>query len=172
MPTDIYVTIEDEEGNNLTEGASSEESIGAFHKESHEDEILVLAFNHNVVVPTDDRTGERTSNPRHSKLTLTKLVDKSSPLLWGALQQNSGLNVTIEFYRGADAGSGGEPVHFYTIELEGAKINAIENVSPDIMDPENDKYMAYEKVGMTYNSITWEHEVCSTNATCKWSGAD
>lgn len=169
MPTDIYMTIEDDEGNTLTEGASSEESIGAFHKEAHEDEILALAFEHDVKVPTDDRTGERTGNPRHSRLNITKLVDKSSPLLWGALAQNSALTVTIEFYRGADAGSGGDPVHFYTIELEGAKINAIQSVSPDIMNPHNDGYMAYEKVGMTYNSISWEHEVCSTNATCKWS---
>lgn len=169
MPTDIYMTIEDDEGNVLTEGASAEDSIGAFNKEAHEDEILVLAFQHDVKVPTDDRTGERTGNPRHSKLQISKLVDKSSPLLWGALAQNSALTVTIEFYRGADSGSGGEPVHFYTIELEGAKINAIRNVSPDIMNPDNDAYMAYEDVGFTYNSITWEHEVCSTNATCKWS---
>jgi len=169
MPTDIYMTIEDDEGNVLTEGASAEDSIGAFNKEAHEDEILVLAFQHDVKVPTDDRTGERTGNPRHSKLQISKLVDKSSPLLWGALAQNSALTVTIEFYRGADSGSGGEPVHFYTIELEGAKINAIQNVSPDIMNPDNDAYMAYENIGFTYNSITWEHEVCSTNATCKWS---
>lgn|SRR5690625_1307636 len=169
MPTDIYMTIEDAEGNALTEGASSEESIGAFYKESHEDEILVLAFEHKVRVPTDDRTGERTGNPRHEHMTITKLIDKSSPLLWGALGQNSSLNVLIHFYRGADAGSGGEPVHYYTIELEGAKLNRIEMISPDIMDPDSDRYMAHERIALTYNSITWEHEVCSTNATTKWS---
>ncbi len=169
MPTDIFMTIEDSEGNALTEGASSEESIGAFAKESHEDEVLVLAFEHDVVVPTDDRTGERTGNPRHRKLVITKLLDKSTPLLWGALAQNSAMTVNIEFYRGADAGSGGEPVHYYSIELEGAKISQIETHSPDVMDVRNDNYMAYEKVAFTYNSITWEHEVCSTNATTKWS---
>ncbi len=169
MATDIYMTIEDDEGNLLTEGASSEESIGAFHKESHADEILVLAFEHKARVPTDDRTGERTGNPRHEQMLITKLIDKSSPLLWGAMAQNSSLNVTINFYRGADAGSGGEPVHYYTITLEGAKINRIETHSPDIMNPNNDGYMAYEQIGLTYNSITWEHEVCSTNATTKWS---
>jgi len=169
MPTDIYMTIEDDEGNVITEGASSEESIGAFHKESHADEILVLAFNHKVLVPTDDRTGERTGNPRHEKMVITKLIDKATPLLWGALAQNSSLNIQVHFYRGADAGSGGEPVHYYTIDLEGAKINRIETHSPDIMNPANDTYMAYEEVALTYNSISWEHEVCSTNAITKWS---
>lgn len=169
MPTDIFMTIEDAEGNQLTEGASSQESIGAFAKESHENEVLVLGFHHDVVVPTDDRTGERTGNPRHKKLTIDKLIDKSSPLLWGALAQNSGMTVTIEFFRGADSGSGGEPVHYYTIELEGAKINDIETTSPDIMNPDNDKYMAFERISFTYNSIKWEHVVCSTNATTKWS---
>jgi type VI secretion system secreted protein Hcp len=169
MPTDIFMTIEDAEGNMLTEGASSEESIGAFNKESHVDQILVLAFEHDVVVPTDDRTGERTGNPRHRKMVITKLLDKSTPLLWAALAQNSSLHITIEFYRGANAASGGEPVHYYTIDLEGAKINQIETLSPDVMDNKNDGSMAHEKVAFTYNSITWEHVVCSTNATTKWS---
>lgn len=169
MPTDIYMTIEDDEGNALTDGASAADSIGAFAKETHEDEVLVLGFDHDVKVPTDDRTGERTGNPRHSRLLIRKLIDKSSPLLWGALAQNSSMTVTIEFYRGADSGSGGDPVHYFTIELEGAKINSMNNVSPDIMNPNNDVYMAYEEVGFTYNSISWEHVVCSTNATCKWT---
>ena len=168
MPTDIFMTIEDSEGNAFTEGASSEESIGAFAKESHEDEVLVLAFEHDMVnLLTDDRTGERTGNPRHRKLVITKLLDKSTPLLWGALAQNSAMTVNIEFYRGADAGSGGEPVHYYSIELEGAKMSRW--LTPRCHGRRNDNYMAYEKVAFTYNSITWEHQVCSTNATTKWS---
>lgn len=169
MPTDIFMLIEDAEGNVLTEGASTEESIGAFNKESHADEILVLAFEHQVLVPTDDRTGERTGNPRHKRLVITKLLDKATPLLWGALAQNSELNITLEFFRGADASSGGEPVHYYTIELEGAKITEISTHSPDVMDPRNDAAMAHEKVSLTYGSISWEHVVCSTNAITKWS---
>lgn len=169
MATDIFLTIEDAEGNLLTEGACSEESVGAFNKESFVDQILVLAFQHDVSAPTDDRTGERTGNPRHRNLQITKLLDKSSPLLWAALAQNSQLVCTLEFYRGADSSSGGEPVHYYTIELEGAKISAIQTVSPDVMDRNNDTQVAHEKVSFTYNSITWEHVVCSTNATTKWS---
>ena len=171
MPTDIFLSIEDAEGTMLTAGASSKESIGAFFKAQHEDEILVFGFDHLVSVPTDRRTGQVTGNRKHEHLVITKLIDKSSPLLFAALTRPVELKCKLEFFRSSDTGGGGEPVHYYTITLEEAKIVSMETTSPNAMNPENDHYMAYEKVTLTYGTISWEHEVCSTNATDNWSGA-
>ena len=171
MPTDIFMSIEDAEGSVITEGACSKESIGAFYKAQHEDEILVFGFDHKVCVPTDRRTGQVTGNRKHEHLIVTKLIDKSSPLVFAALTQPIELTCRLEFYRSSDTGGGGDPVHYYTITLEEAKIVSVETVSPNAMDPRNDDFMAYEQVTFTYGAITWEHEVCSTNATDNWSGA-
>ena len=44
MATDIFMSIETEEGDSITEGACTKESIGAYFKSEHEDEIYVVGF--------------------------------------------------------------------------------------------------------------------------------
>ncbi|MBF0219438.1 MAG: type VI secretion system tube protein Hcp [Gammaproteobacteria bacterium] len=170
MSTEIYLEIEDAEGNLLTEAASSKESIGAYYKEAHADAISVFALEHRVMLPTDNRVGAITSNRRHEGLTITKMIDKSSPLLFNLMGKPTELTCSFEFYRSSDITNEGEPELFYTIELEEAKIIALRTVSPNRMLPENDHLVAYEEVTFTYGSITWEHPVGSTNALDKWAG--
>lgn len=170
MPNVIYMTIETADGDNLSEGASTQESIGAFFKSGHEDEIFVTGFEHKVSVPTDRLTGQVTGNRKHEYLQIRKLIDKSSPLLFQCLAEPKSLNATLHFYRSADTGSDGQPVHYYTIELEGAKVVNIITVSPDFLDPANDSISAYEEVRFTYSSITWNHETASSTAIDNWAG--
>ncbi|WP_086480189.1 type VI secretion system tube protein TssD [Oceanospirillum sanctuarii] len=172
MPSEIYLTIETEEGESLTEGTSSTESIGAFFKTAHEDEIFVTAFDHKVVIPTDRLTGQVMGNRKHEYLEIRKLIDKSSPLLFQCIAEPKALTCTLNFFRPADTGSDGQPVHYYTIELEGAKIVSIRTCSPNMLDPENDGFPAFEEVRFTYNSITWSHEIASSTAIDNWAGAE
>ncbi|MFA9460258.1 type VI secretion system tube protein TssD [Thiohalorhabdus methylotrophus] len=171
MPHDIFMTVEaTEEGETLSEGASSEDSIGAFSKAQHEDKIYVLGFQQRLSLPTDRKTGGVVGNRRHEYLTITKLIDKSSPLLHAKLVNPTKLDCELEFFRPSDAGGEGEPQHYYTITLEKAKIVSIETTSPNLLDPRNDDFMPYEVVTFLYGGIDWVHEVGSTNASDTWSG--
>ncbi|MBE0506348.1 MAG: type VI secretion system tube protein Hcp [Marinospirillum sp.] len=170
MPNVIYMTIETADGDNLSEGASSQESIGAFFKSGHEDEVFVTGFEHKVSVPTDRLTGQVTGNRKHEYLQIRKLIDKSSPLLFQCLAEPKSLNCALHFYRSADTGSDGQPVHYYTIELEGAKVVSIITTSPDFLDPANDSISAFEEVRFSYSSITWNHETASSTAIDNWAG--
>lgn len=169
MPTEIYMSINDPDGC-LTEDACSKESIGSFFKSEHDEEALILGFRHRVSVPTNTLTGQVTGTRKHEYLRVTKLIDKSSPLLLQCVSAPSELEVELLFYRTPDETSGGEPVHYYTITLQRAKIVSIETVSPNIMDTSFEEYMPYEEVTFTYGQIQADHVICGTNAIDDWSG--
>jgi len=78
--------------------------------------------------------------------------------------------VVLRFFRTPDETSAGEPVEFYNITLQRAKIVSIETISPNIMLPENDVHVAYEVVRFTYGQIQADHVVCGTTAIDDWSG--
>ncbi len=162
MPNEIFVTIEDAEGNNLTEGASSKESIGSYYKEDHMDKISVQGFEQKSVLPIDRRNGQVTGVRRYEYVEITKLIDKSSPLLAQLLSQPTDLNIHVEFYRSPDETSSGEPVRYFQIKMAEAKLVSMELSSPNAMDPANDHYMAMEKLQFSFNAVAWKHDVSGT----------
>src|SRR5690606_2502768 len=115
-------------------------------------------------------TGQVTGTRKHEYLRVTKFIDKSSPLLLNAVAAPTELEVELSFYRTPDETSAGEPVHYYTIRLQRAKIVSIETVSPNILDPSVEGFMPYEVVTFTYGQIQADHVVCGTNAIDDWSG--
>ncbi len=169
MPTEIYMTINNPDGC-LTEEACSKDSIGSFFKTEFEEHALILSYKHRVSVPTNNLTGQVTGTRKHEYLKITKLVDKSSPLILNELSSPSELEVILEFYRTPDETSAGEKVHYYTVTLQRAKVVSVETTSPDILDVANDNYTPYEEVVFTYGAIEVNHEVCGTNAIDDWSG--
>lgn len=162
MPNEIYVTIEDAEGNNLTEGASSKESIGSYYKEDHMDKIFAQALEQKSILPIDRRNGQVTGVRRHEYLEITKLIDKSSPILAQLLSQPTDLNIHVEFYRSPDETSAGEPVRYFQLKMAEAKLISMETMSPNAMDPSNDHYMATEKLQFSFNAVAWKHDICGT----------
>ena len=169
MPTEIYMSINDPEGC-LTEEACSKESIGSFFKADHDEESLVLAYDHKVSVPTNTLTGQVTGTRKHEHLTITKFIDKSSPLIFNELTSPSELEVVLRFFRTPDETSAGEPVEYCNITLQRAKIVSINTISPNILNVENDGLMPYEEVTFTYGLIQTDHVVCGTTAIDDWSG--
>jgi len=164
MPNEIFVTIEDAEGNNLTEGASTKESIGSSYKEDHSDKIYVQGFRQKSILPIDKRNGQVTGVRRHEYLEITKMIDKSSPLLAELMSQPTDLILHVEFYRSPDETSGGEPICYYQVKVAEAKLVNIETISANAMDPANDHYMAMEKLQFSFNAAAWKHSVCGTEA--------
>jgi len=152
-----------------TEGACSEESVGAFQKVDHIDESYVINFDHKVSIAVSKHSGAVTGNRKHDHFKVKKLLDKASPLLHGKLSSAEKLDrVYLNFYSNTDAP--GEP--FYTVSLKDAKVVEIETLSPDILDNDSEDKMPYEIISFVFDEITYEHNRASTSATDSWmSGA-
>jgi len=166
MPTPAYLTIEGETQGPITSGTFTADSVGNTYQEGHEDEILVEAFKHNVTIPRDPQSGQPTGQRVHKPLTITKVFDKSSPLIYNAL--TSGEKMTkceLKFYRTSTAG---QQEHYFTIELEDAIIVDIQAYMPNCQDPAQSHFTNLEDVSFSYRKITWRHEVSGTEGSDDW----
>ena len=90
MAYNIYLEIPD-----VSDGASTEDSIGQFAVTEHEDEISVLEFSWGMFVPTDSLSGQITGNRRLQHLMIKKHLDASSPLLAQALTNPTPLELSL-----------------------------------------------------------------------------
>lgn len=165
MANEIFmkVSIVDDSGEVeevVTEEACSEESIGSVERPNHPEEAYVIALDHTIAVPRDDRTGQVTGSPRLGYLGVLKLIDRSSPLLSGILVSPTKLEVEVSVYR-PDVPE--EPA--YTIVLKNARLVSMKPYTPDAMDKANDTQMPSEYIQFAYDEIEWEHNLCSTNSS-------
>ncbi len=166
MPTPAYLTIEGAKQGPITSGTFTEDSVGNIFQEGHEDEILVQAFKHQVIIPRDPQSGQPTGQRVHQPLTITKVFDKSSPLLYQALTSGERLNTCVlKWYR---TSSSGTQEHYFTIELEDAIIVDIAAYMPNCQDPGLSHFTHLEDVSFTYRKITWTHEVAGTSGEDDW----
>lgn len=85
MATPAYMSITGKQSGLITAGAFTAESVGNTYQEGHEDEILIQAFEHEIIIPRDPQSGQPTGRSIHKPLVVTKVVDKASPLLLQAL---------------------------------------------------------------------------------------
>ena len=144
MPTPAYMTVEGATQGNITQGASTEDSVGNVWQEDHQ--------------PTGQRS--------HKPVTVTKVFDKSSPLLYNALCRGELLpKVEIKWYRTSAAGT---QEHYFTISLIDAVCVDIQGYMPNCQDPDNAAFTHLEDVSFSYRSIEWTHEVASTTGSDDW----
>jgi type VI secretion system secreted protein Hcp len=166
MPTPAYLSIEGKTQGNITEKAFSEDSVGNIWQEAHEDEIMVQALEHVVTVPTDIQSGQPTGQRQHKPLKITKVFDKSSPLLYTALASGELLpKCTIKWYR---TSMDGKQEHYFTTELADAIITEIKAHMPNCQDPTQKSFTHLEDVCFTYRMITWTHVVAGTEGSDDW----
>ncbi len=166
MPTPAYMSIEGNSQGNITSAAFTEDSVGNIWQEGHEDEVLVQAFKHNVMIPRDPQSGQPSGQRTHRPVTVTKIFDKSSPLLYNALCSGELLtNVEIKWYRTSASGT---QEHYFTIKLVDAVIVDIQGYMPNCQDPANASFTHLEDVSFSYRSITWNHEVAGTSGSDDW----
>ena len=166
MPTPAYMSIEGSSQGNITQDAFTEDSVGNIWQEGHEDEVMVQAFKHNVMIPRDPQSGQPSGQRTHRPVTVTKIFDKSSPLLYNALCSGELLtNVEIKWYRTSASGT---QEHYFTIKLVDAVIVDIKGYMPNCQDPANASFTHLEDVSFSYRSITWNHEVAGTSGSDDW----
>lgn len=170
MPIPAYLTLEGETQGEISSGASGEESLGSKSKASQEDTIQVQAFEHNIYMHTDPQSGQPTGVPFHGDLTITKMVDKTSPMLMQAMAKGENIITgEIKWYRTAPTG---ELEHYFSTVFEQSSITNITVIIPDTLNPNTQYLPELEKVTFRYKKITWTHEVAGTEGTYAWDGEE
>ena len=97
---------------------------------------------------------------------VTKVFDKSSPLLYTALATGERLTkCQLKFFRTSTSGT---QEHYFTIELEDAIITKIRPYMENCQDPTKAHFTHLEEVSFTYRKITWNHEAAGTSGSDDW----
>ena len=125
---------------------------GSCDLEDREGTILVQGFDHLVEIPTDDR-GVASGRRTHRPITITKEIDKSTPMLYQALCSNELLTaVTLNWYRLDDRG---EHELYYSMFMQNAFITRIRPWVPNVLDRNNETMNHMEDVSIAYEKIIW-----------------
>ena len=126
---------------------------GSVTQKGREGKIMVIAVNHEIISPRDPASGLPTGKRMHKPFTITKELDKSTPLLYNVLVNNENIpDWELQFWR--PSATGAEQQH-YTVKLTNANIASINfrlanNKHPDLM-----KFAEYEEIAFTYQKIEW-----------------
>ncbi|HCB4954556.1 type VI secretion system tube protein TssD [Salmonella enterica] len=140
----VYLKVIGEKQGDISSGCGTCESVGNRWQRGHEDEIFAFALSNTLT-----STGKGI-NPQG--LTFCKLIDKSSPLLCNAINQNERLYIEIDFYR---INSTGRWERYYYIQLRNASLSAIHvNISHNNLDT--------ECITVAYDYILCKHLIAST----------
>lgn len=149
----------------ISAGCSDVESLGNKCQIAHKDEIMVLAYSHNMITGTDG--GFSGSRGKHLPIMITKNIDKSSPLLANALHECEEVECTIFFYRTSPAGGQDK---YYKVQLRGARIAQINLQVPHAIHMNDAE--PQEMVSIRYREITWTHTQAGTCAFSTWGNED
>lgn len=160
-----YMRITGKRQGLISAGCSGVESIGNKCQIGHLDEIMVLAYSHNMTTGNDG--GVSDGRGKHLPVMITKYIDKSSPLLASALHEREEVECTINFYRTSPAGGQDK---YYSIQLTGAKIAHISLQVPHAIHL-NDA-QPQELVSIRYRDIRWTHIHAGTCANSTWGNED
>ncbi|MDY0121922.1 MAG: type VI secretion system tube protein TssD [Sulfurimonas sp.] len=155
----IFMSIKGSSQGLISQGATSPKSIGNCHVHNHKDEILVKSFRFGASNAVHAGSGKVLGEGRSKPLVITKMTDKSSPLLFNAAAKNETLpEVVLKAYRIA---YNGKHEHYLTVTLKDALIANID-INSTI---ENN---LIETIYFVYKEITFEHVVASTVSQSKW----
>jgi len=159
---EMYLTINGVEQGLLSKGASSAESLGSHYKRGHghEDAISVIGFSYGGSNPINSASGVSNGQSHSDAFGITKMVDKSSPLLHNAMKDGEPLSsVELKCYRTSYSG---QPEHYYTIHLKHARVVVIDTV----MALGSSELIEY--VYFSYHQISIVHERCGTISRSNW----
>ncbi|WP_027906618.1 Hcp family type VI secretion system effector [Pseudomonas taiwanensis] len=166
MATPAYMSVTGEKQGLITERAFTVESVGNTYQEGHEDEVMVQAFDHQVIIPRDPQSGQPTGQRVHKPVKITKVFDKTSPQLLAALASGERMTkVEIKWYRTSAAGT---QEHYYTTVLEDAIIVDMKDYMHNCQDPANAHFTHLEDVSFTYRKISWTHLISGTSGSDDW----
>ncbi|MEW7312124.1 Hcp family type VI secretion system effector [Buttiauxella gaviniae] len=150
-----YLTITGQLQGKISAGCSSLSSIGNKAQLAHIDQIMVYSVLHAM---------SRAQNVNHQGMVIIKPIDKSSPLLAKAINDNEILVCDLDLYRTNKVGMNDL---YYKIKLTGARITNCEFILPhSLLDNGAEPQ---EKITFSYETITWEHCDAGTSAYSLWN---
>ncbi|MFJ3456632.1 Hcp family type VI secretion system effector [Scandinavium goeteborgense] len=154
MANIIYATITGNKQGLISAGCSTLDSIGNKCQKGHEDQIFIFEFLNLMT---------RESNIQLHPIQIRKPIDKSTPLLALAMNQNERLNCEFVFYRMNS--SGGLEI-FFKIKLHEATLTEIRMFSPNSLT--HNELQSDESISLKYQSISWEHVLAGTSSYSIW----
>jgi type VI secretion system secreted protein Hcp len=129
----------------------------------------VLAFDHVVEIPADDR-GIASGRRVHRPIRITKEIDKSTPMLYQALCTGELLTeMTLEWYR--IDGSGEEEL-YYTMQMFNGLVTKVHPWVLNTLDAANSHLKHMEDVYISYEKIIWTWEPDGIEYEDAWSGLE
>ena len=148
-------------------GAAQGQIKGSVTQKGREGQIAVYAYHHEVISPRDTASGLPTGKRQHKPLSVTKEIDKSTPLLFKALETNEVLTeVILNFYA---TSPNGMEVQSFTIKITNASIASVgENMSLNKIDP-GIKLPVLEEITFTYQKIEWKWVEGGITTVDDWS---
>jgi type VI secretion system Hcp family effector len=161
MASHSYMTITGKRQGLISAGCSGQSSIGHKCQSGHLDEIMVLAYSHDMVTGNDGSVAG--GRGRHLPIVITKSIDKSSPLLACALHEREEVDCIINLYRTASAGG---QERYHSIHLTGARIAHISQQVPHAIRMNDAE--PQEQVSIRYREISWAHVPGATSAYSTW----
>lgn len=147
-------------------GETQGEIRGPVTQKGRRGSIMVIGFGHEIVSPRDAASGLPTGKRQHKPLTITKEIDKTSPLLMQALVTNENLTeVIIQFWQPARTG---KEVQHFTVTLVNAKIAGIRQEMLNNKYPENMQHKEREHISFSYQKIEWMHNKSGVTSEDDW----
>jgi len=161
MASHSYMSITGKRQGLISAGCSSQSSIGNKCQLGHQDEIMVLAYSHDMLTGNEGSIAGGRS--KHMPIMITKAIDKSSPLLASALHEREEVECVINFYRTSSVGA---RERYYSIHLTGARIAHISQQVPHAIRMNDAE--PQELVSIRYRDIAWAHIPGATSAYSTW----
>jgi type VI secretion system secreted protein Hcp len=102
-------------------------------------------------------TGQATGKRQYGALTISKSIDKTTPLLIKALCEDSLVDeAEFRFFRPSPMTRTGE--HFYTVLLTGGHIASVDQLSEEPIAAGADPPPMMEEVSFQFPDVTWTYE--------------
>ena len=116
---------------------------------------MVYEFNHEVYLPYDMETNRVQGSRRLAPFSLTKDIDKITPILYQYCSEGTKLKkVTVILYKIIEASE--KP--YFNYVLENATIVSVKNVMPTTKIKENENVGHLEEVKFLAEKFTWNNE--------------
>ncbi len=131
------------------------------------DQMQVVQSSHEIVSPRDAASGLPTGKRQHKPFTITKPVDKATPLLLKAMVTNETLTqVVINYWRPT---LGGAEQLAFSVTLTGAKIVNHTIRQLPTYEAANTSVPELEEIQFVYEKITWTWTSPNLTATDSWT---
>jgi type VI secretion system secreted protein Hcp len=136
-------------------GQKSGKIQGSVLVKGREGTIAVIAMSHEILSPRDPASGLPTGKRQHRPLTITKELDRSTPILRSALTFNETLTSFELLFYNTGLKTGIE-TQYFTIKLTNASIASIDMQMPNNRHADLASLETFEDVTFTYQKIEWD----------------